>query len=200
MAAADAEGYPFGHVIKLLVLTGQRRSEVAEMRWSEIDLERRVWTIPSSRSKNGHAHEVPLSAAAINVIGSVPRFLNSGYVFTTTGQAAISGFGRAKNRFEEVLGIENWRMHDLRRTAASGMARLGVGPHVIEKVLNHKTGIISGVAAVYNRYAYENEKREALERWAMHINSLQMLGDPCARVSPSGNISPQQLRRSRRIS
>jgi integrase len=150
MAAADVEKYSFGYAIKLLVLTGQRRSEVAEMRWSEIDLERMVWTIPISRSKNQQAHEVPLSIAAINVIRSVPRFLNSEYVFTTTGRAPISGFGRVKNRLDGVLGLANWRTHDLRRTAASGMAPLGVAPHVIEKVLNHRTGIISGVAAVYN--------------------------------------------------
>jgi integrase len=193
MAAADAAGHPFGYVTKLLVLTGQRRSEVSEMRWSEIDLERMVWTIPSSRSKNRHAHEVPLSTAAINVIRSLPRFLNSEYVFTTTGRSPISGFGRAKKRLDDVLGIENWRTHDLRRTAASGMARLGVGPHIIEKVLNHKTGIISGVAAVYNRYAYEHEKREALERWSIHISSLQTLNAPSAMMSLSGNTSPQQL-------
>jgi integrase len=192
MAVADIEGYPFGYAIKLLVLTGQRRSEVAEMKWLEIDLEGRTWTIPGSRSKNGHAHEVPLSAAAINVIRSLPRFLNSEYVFTTTGRSPISGFGRAKNRFDDVLGFAEWRTHDLRRTTASGMARLGVGPHVIEKVLNHKTGIISGVAAVYNRYAYENEKREALERWAIHISSLQRLDAPSATMSLSGNTSSQR--------
>src|SRR6186997_2901225 len=103
MAAATAEGYPFGDATKLLILTGQRRGEVAEMRWSEIDLERLVCTIPSSRSKNGHAHEVPLSTEAESVLKSVPRFLGFDYVFTTTGQAPISGFGRAKGRLDLAI-------------------------------------------------------------------------------------------------
>jgi integrase len=104
MTAADAEGYPFGDAVKLLVLTGQRRGEVAEMRWSEVDLERRVWIIPALRSKNGHAHEVPLTLAALAILKSMPRFLSSDYVFTTTGRTPISGFGRVKDRLDESIG------------------------------------------------------------------------------------------------
>jgi integrase len=173
MAAADAEGYPFGDAVKLLILTGQRRSEVAEMRWSEIDLERAVWTIPAARSKNGRAHEVPLSAPALTLLKSLPRFLASDWVFTTTSRAPISGFGRLKRRLQGATRTEGWRIHDIRRTAASGMARIGVDPHVIEKVLNHKSGIISGVAAVYNRYGYEKEKRTALEKWCNFLMGLR---------------------------
>jgi integrase len=103
----------------------------------------------------------------------MPRFLGSDYVFTTTGNTSISGFSRAKRRVYAAVATTDWRTHDLRRTAASGMARLGVPPHVVEKVLNHKSGIISGVAAVYNRYGYEKEKREALERWADHLTRLK---------------------------
>ena len=187
--AADAEGYPFGDAVKLLILTGQRRSEVAEMTWSEIDFERAVWTIPPARSKNGQSHEVPLSVSAVGLLRSLPRFLASDWVFTTTGRSPISGFGRVKRRLH-VAGITtDWRIHDIRRTAASGMARLGVAPHVIEKVLNHKSGIISGVAAIYNRYAYEIEKREALERWSTHIYCSRMLGAPSAATSTSGSTS-----------
>jgi integrase len=171
-AAADGEGYPFGDAIKLLMLTGQRRGEVAEMRWSEIDLDHSIWTIPASRSKNGCSHAIPLSVAALNLLRSAPRFLGSDYVITTTGRAPISGFGRVKKRLHMALGSSNWRTHDIRRTVASGMARLGVAPHVVEKVLNHKSGIISGVAAVYNRYGYEKEKREALNKWAFHVDAL----------------------------
>jgi integrase len=191
MAAADDEGYPFGDVFKVLLLTGQRRGEVAEMRWSEVDLEHSVWTIPAARSKNGQSHDVPLSAPAVSLLRSLPRFLTSDWVFTTTGRTPISGFGRVKRRL--AVELSDWRIHDIRRTVASGMARLGVNPHVIEKVLNHKSGIISGVAAVYNRYAYENEKREALKRWATHIYSLETQDDPNARASMNGNISATQL-------
>jgi integrase len=172
MAAATAEAYPFGDATKLLILTGQRRGEVAEMRWSEVDLERMIWTIPSPRSKNGLAHAVPLSDAAVKVIRSLPRFLASDFLFTTTGQAPISGFGRAKDRLDAAVGTADWRTHDLRRTVATGMARIGVAPYVVEKVLNHKSGIISGVAAVYNRYGYETEKRSALDKWAKHVTNL----------------------------
>ena len=174
MKATDAEGYPFGDAIKLLILTGQRRSEVAEMRWSEVDFERGVWTIPAARSKNGQSHEVPLSSLAVALLKSLPRFLASDWVFTTTGRGPISGFGRLKRRLNGETTTTGWRIHDIRRTAASGMARIGVAPHVIEKVLNHKCGIISGVAAVYNRYAYEQEKRTALDRWGNFLLRLEV--------------------------
>jgi integrase len=190
MAAADDEGYPFGDVFKMLILTGQRRGEVAEMRWSEVDLEHGVWTIPAARSKNGQSHAVPLSVPAVSLLRSLPRFLASDWVFTTTGRGPISGFGRAKRRLP--VGISDWRIHDIRRTVASGMARIGVAPHVIEKVLNHKTGIISGVAAVYNRYAYENEKRDALERWSTNIYRMTMLDGSSAEMSRSGSGSATQ--------
>jgi integrase len=168
-----AEGYPFGTIYELLLYTGQRRGEVSGMRWSEIDFDRRVWTIPVTRSKNGSAHEVPLATPVLDILGRIPRFLGSNFVFTTTGATPISGFGRAKHRVEVAVGASDWWVHDLRRTAASGMARLGVAPHVIEKVLNHKTGQISGVAAVYNRYGYETEKRDAIERWTTTLTTMK---------------------------
>ena len=87
----------------------------------------------------------------------------------------MSGFGRAKERIGDAIGTSDWWVHDLRRTAASGMARIGISPHIIEKVLNHKSGIISGVAAVYNRYSYAEEKREALEQWAKTIQQMVAL-------------------------
>ena len=142
------------------------------MRWSEIDLERAIWTIPAVRSKNGLAHEVPLAPPVVDILARIPRFLGSDLVFTTNGMTAVSGFGRAKYRFEDAVGAGDWWVHDLRRTAASGMARLAVPPHVIEKVLNHKSGQISGVAAVYNRYGYESEKWQALAEWAGHLDSV----------------------------
>jgi integrase len=172
LRAAQEEGYPFGDLLRVLTLTGQRRGEVADMRWSEIDMDGTVWHIPGARTKNRLSHDVPLTRAVIEMLRYMPRFSGSDFVFTTTGNTPVSGFGRAKERVVDGLGFPDWRLHDLRRSAASGMARLGVAPHVIERVLNHKSGIISGVAAVYNRYGYEKEKRDALEIWGNHLASL----------------------------
>lgn len=187
LKAADREGYPFGDLIKVLALTGQRRSEVSDMRWSELDFEGRMWTIPAARTKNKQSHTVPLSHAVLRILQAMPRFLGSDFVFTTTGEKPISGFGRAKKRLVATLEVADWRIHDLRRTAASGMARLGAPPHVVEKILNHKSGIISGVAAVYNRYAYETEKREALEQWAATILNGDPSGNPKGMRITNGN-------------
>lgn len=171
-AVTERDQYPFGPVVQLLILTGQRRAEVAEMRWSEVELNTATWTIPAERAKNGVAHDVPLSPKVVRILQDVPRFAGSDYVFTTTGTSPVSGFGRLKERLDREVGFSDWWFHDLRRTAASGMARIGVAPHVIEKVLNHKSGIISGVAAVYNRYSYADEKREALALWSTLLSKL----------------------------
>jgi integrase len=165
-------GFPFGPLLRLLLLTGQRRGEVSAMRWSQLDLDRGIWKIPASLAKNGRAHEVPLSSTALNILRTLPQFEGSDFVFTTTGRTPVSGFGRVKDRLDKVGELSAWVVHDLRRTAASGMARLGVAPHVIEKVLNHVSGTISGVAAVYNRHGYEAEKRQALEIWAEWLEGL----------------------------
>lgn len=167
----EAEGYPFEQFGKLLLLTGQRLREISDMRWSELDLEKGTLTLKGSRTKNGTTHVLPLSPQAVAILCAMPRFLNSDFVFTTTGTTPISGFGRFKQRLDVFVGldVENWRFHDLRRTTATNMAIMGVQPHIIEAVLNHKTGIVSGIAAVYNRHAYLDEKREALDRWADHV-------------------------------
>ncbi len=170
--AACGDGWPFGTIIKLLVLTGQRRGEVTSMRWDEIDLGRAIWTIPAERSKNGRAHEVPLSDLAMALVREVPRVDDQQMLFSTNGQNPVSGISKAKGRIAEVVAAKDWRVHDIRRTVASGMARLGVSPHIIEKVLNHLTGQISGLAAVYNRHGYAAEKVEALSRWGLHVSAL----------------------------
>jgi integrase len=170
----ETEDYPFEQFGKLLLLTGQRLREISDMRWSEIDLEKGTLTLKGSRTKNGTTHVLPLSPQAVTILSEMPRFLDSDYVFTTTGTTPISGYGRFKQRLDVFVGLDadDWRFHDLRRTAATNMAIIGVQPHIIEAVLNHKTGIVSGVAAVYNRYAYVDEKREALERWANRVAEL----------------------------
>jgi integrase len=148
---------------------------VATMNWSEVDLDAKVWIIPKTRAKNGREHVVPLSEAALTLIRGLPVIGTKGFVFTTNGMTPVSGFSRAKNAVD--VGVQlttaspmpSWRLHDLRRTAASGMARAGHPIHVIEAVLNHQSGVISGVAAVYNRHAYLGEKRSALEDWAASV-------------------------------
>ncbi len=172
--AGACEGFPFAQFTQLLILTGQRRGEVAGMRWSELDLDKGIWTLPAKRAKNATSHIIPLTPLAIFILKSVPRFLDSDLVFTTTGTSPISGFGRLKERLDVAVGLdaEDWRFHDLRRTMATNMAIMRVQPHIIEAVLNHKTGIVSGVAATYNRHAYLDEKREALELWADHVEKI----------------------------
>jgi integrase len=171
---AHLDGYPFGPCVWLLMLTGQRRSEVSGMRWSEVDLDKGIWTIPRARVKNGTTHILPLSQLARAILRSLPRFPGSDFVFTTTGVSPINGFGRLKDRLDAAFpsDVEEWRFHDLRRTAATNLAMLRVPPHIIEAVLNHKSGIVSGVAAVYNRHAYIDEKREALEQWAEKLSQI----------------------------
>lgn len=168
--------YPYRYVVPMLLATAQRRSEVANMRWSEIDLETRTWTLPAERSKNGEANAVPLNAIAVQMLKEMPRFEGSDLVFTTNGTRPINGFSKFLKRLQAASETSDWRLHDLRRTAASGMARASVAPHIIEKVLNHLSGTISGVAAVYNRYGYDAEKREALEQWGEHLVGLSSRG------------------------
>jgi len=174
LRACRNDVYPFRQFVPILLATAQRRGELAEMRWSEVDFDAKHWVIPAERSKNGKPHVVPLSPYAIDVLNEVPRFLDCDYVFTTTRNSPVSGFSKMLRRLSEGSQTSDWRLHDLRRTAASGMARAGVAPHVVEKVLNHISGTISGVAAVYNRYGYDREKREALETWGEYLVQLSV--------------------------
>jgi integrase len=179
--ASEGLGYPFGTFVQVLLLTAQRRDEVASMRHDDVDLAAAVWTIPREMTKGDRAHEVPLAPRAVALIGKPPTVVAetaSPFMFTTTGRTPISGFSKAKATLDRLSGVTNWRLHDLRRTAATGMARLGIAPHVVEKVLNHQSGVISGVAAVYNRAGYDTEKRAALEAWADRVGAI--IGATCA--------------------
>jgi integrase len=185
-AAADKIGYPFGPFTKLLVLTGQRREEVAAVSAPELYLSEQLWSIPKKRAKNKRPHDVPLSDASLAVISVLPRISGKpAYLFTHTGVTPISGFSKARRALIAKMSeaadgaeIEHFTFHDLRRTAASGMAKLGIAPHVIEAVLNHQSGVIRGVARVYNRHAYDKERREALDLWARYVLGLvSELGD-----------------------
>ena len=158
----------------MMLLTAQREGEVAGMGWSELDIEKRIWAIPGARSKNGKPHIVHLSAMAIEILEQVPRVAGQDLLFSGTGKTPVSGFSRAKARIDRLMGgdIAPWVLHDLRRTATTGMARLGIAPHVADRVLNHQAGTIRGVAAVYNRFEYLDERKAALEAWGRLVESL----------------------------
>jgi integrase len=182
--AAEKIGWPFGPLVKLLALTGQRRDEVAQMRWDELDLEAALWTLPRERVKTDQPHEVPLSPAAVKVLKPVPRIAGSPFVFTTNGKAPSSGYSKGKRRLDALLPREmpDWRLHDLRRTAASGMARLGIDLPVIEKVLNHASGSFAGIVGVYQRHSFAEEKCAALDAWGHHVE--QLVDGKSAKVLP----------------
>jgi len=174
-AAADKLGGTFGPLVKLLALTGQRRDEVARMRWEEVDIENRLWTLPAERTKNNKPHEVPLSKAALAILQNVPSVAGSPFVLTTNGGASpISGYSIGKRRIDALLPADMppWRLHDLRRTCASGLARLGINLPVIEKVLNHSSGSFAGIVGVYQKHSFADEKRAALEAWGNFVVAL----------------------------
>src|SRR5499433_752314 len=168
--AARKIGGSYGGIVELLALTGQRREEVARLRWEELDLARRVWTLPKSRTKNAKAHVVHLSEQAMAVLKRAGQ--RGPYVLSLLGTKPFQEFSRAKRRVDQLSGVTGWRLHDLRRTCVSGMARLGVAPHVADKILNHQSGTISGVAAVYQRHEFLTERREALELWGAHVAQI----------------------------
>jgi len=172
--AASSEAYPFGTITQLLMLTGQRRGEVIAMRWQDLDLTHSVWSLPGDLNKSGRAHEIPLTPSAVIILRQLPR-LHEVLVFPANRKGTdnpVSGIGKAKQRIEKCSDVADWRLHDIRRTVATGMARLKITPHVVEKVLNHSSGTFSGVAGVYNRFGYLPEMREALEAWEAHLTSL----------------------------
>jgi integrase len=160
----------FGAAVRVLLLTGQRRDEVLLMPWSEVDLEKRLWSLPAARVKNNRAHDVPLSDAVMAILQARPR--NGEHVFADE-RGKTPSKARGKERLDRVVGtIEPWRLHDLRRTVASGMARLGVNLPVIEKCLNHQSGSFAGIAGVYQRHSFAAEKQKALQQWADHVAVL----------------------------
>jgi integrase len=179
--AADNEGWPFGPIVKLMILTGQREGETVGLRWAEIDLNKKLWTIPAERAKNHEQHTVPLSDAAVEIIKSLRRVKSDNdLVFVGRNGRQPTSFSRVKARLDEAITEANqdepitaWVFHDLRRTMASGMERLGIAPPVIEKCLNHKSGTFRGVTGVYLRFTYDEEKRAALDAWAQHVVKLQ---------------------------
>ncbi len=164
--ATDKMGAPFGAITQLLMLSGQRRQEVAGMKWPEVDSEKMLWAIPAERSKNKKAHTLPLTQTMLDIINAQPKVAGSEYVFPSGRSPMtkhVSGYSKAKKRLDKFSSISDWTLHDLRRTAATNMARLRVPIHIIEMLLNHRSGTLKGVAKIYNRYDYLTESRSALE-------------------------------------
>jgi integrase len=174
-----AGGGDYGAIVRLLILTGQRREEVAAMRWSELDFDKRLWRIGAERTKNGLLHEVPLPDAALELLAAHGRREGRDLVFGSR-EGPFQGWGNAKSALDarilaklgEKSEMKPWRLHDIRRTAATRMNELGVLPHVVEAILNHISGHKAGVAGIYNRAIYAPEKRAALQKWADHIAAL----------------------------
>ncbi len=187
--ACERVGWPWGPYVRLLILTMQRRQEVAEMDWSEIDLDATIWTVPAERAKNYEAHIVPLTGLVIDQLTALgPK--ERGLVLTTTGKTPVSGFSKAKQALDEKMAeimherrlgsgdttempaIADWRLHDLRRTCATNLQALGNPIEVTEAVLNHISGTRAGVAGIYNRHRYGKEKRAALEAWDRRLREM----------------------------
>ena len=185
--ATGAMAYPFGPLIRLLLLTGARLREIAHMPRSEINVDGTIWTLPADRAKNGDEHIVPIAPEARTIIEGLPKVGSGRLLFTTTGETPVSGFTRAKGILERLMTeaankdraegadpvvIPQFTLHDLRRTAATGMSGLRFPPHVVEAVLNHRSGTRRGIASVYNRHDHFEEKREALTAWARRVTEL----------------------------
>jgi integrase len=188
LRALETERSIFRPLFHILLLTGQRRAEVAGMLWSELrnlDGNNALWEIPGHRTKNKHGHLVPLTRAAIDFILTIPH--TSDLVFTTTGETPVSGFGKAKDRIDTRLNrlrkadgrepMSPWTLHDLRRTMVTVMnEELGIAPHVVEAVVNHMSGLAkAGVAGVYNRALYFDDRRAALTAWASYLQTVEKL-------------------------
>lgn len=166
-------GYPYGDIIRLLIITVQRRSEVAGLRWDMLNLEERIWRVPADENKSGREYLVPLSDIALDIIEAIPR-LDERLIFPAqrSNGKVFADWSKSKKRIDELSGVTDWTVHDLRRTGSTGLARMGVAPHVKERVLNHLTGELGGVAGVYDIYSYLPEKKAALDLWACHIEIL----------------------------
>jgi integrase len=162
-----------GRIIRLLILLGSRRQEVGGMRWSELDLEAGTWTLPKERSKNRRTHTITLPAPALAILKTLLRS-DRDHLFGSRADTGFTGWSHAKAELDQHLpgAVRRWRLHDIRRTVATGMADIGIEPHHIEACLNHYGGHRRGVAGVYNRSSYERAVKAALALWAEHVLAL----------------------------
>jgi len=175
-AAYKAEN-GFQRLVCLLIHTGCRRGELTQLQWAYIGPDAVV--LPGEITKNKRSHTFPIGAKTQALLARYPKLAGSPYVFPSSrehvkGKAStvMTGYSAAKRAFDEECGVTGWTLHDLRRTFSTGLASLGIAPHIIERLINHSTGVISGVTATYNRFAYMPEMREAVEKWENHLTSL----------------------------
>jgi integrase len=157
----------FADIVRLLLLTGQRRTEIGRLTWPEVDIDRKMIVLAPERTKNSRSHEVPLSTQALAILARQPK--RGEFVFSKRG---FNNWAYAKTALDQRAGIADWRLHDLRRSCSTWMAELGVLPHIIEAVLNHVSGHKGGVAGRYNWAKYSDAMREGLQRWADHLDHI----------------------------
>jgi len=180
--ACEQVGGPGGVCVQLMLLLGQRRSEVVGIRRSELNGD--LWTIPASRMKAAREHILPLPRAALAIIEAQPIIGDSDLVFTVSGKRPFNDFGDLKPRLDAHMKLKTpWTFHDLRRTLASGLAGLGVPIATVEKILAHRSGSFAGIVSVYQRHSFIPEMRAALERWSQHVEQL-VQGTPPAKIIP----------------
>jgi integrase len=171
--ACDQISYPWGPIFQLLLLTGARLREVAQASWDEISIVDRTLDLPARRTKNGRSHQIQLSVQAMNIIQALPKVEGQGLLFTTNGKTAVSGFSKVKKRLDIISGVSDWRYHDLRRSFAThSTERLSISPVIADKILNHVTGQVRGVAAIYQHGEYLEDRRAALQKWGNFIQDL----------------------------
>jgi integrase len=180
--ACAPENFPghgrFPHIIRMLLLTGARRSEICGMTWDEVNFDTGIWTLPAERSKNNRKHELPLPPTAIAILQELSEhkrwngknWINDGFVFSSHGRRL--NVDRQKAAMMKACGVTDWWIHDIRRSVATGMGNIGIAPHVIECVMNHVAGFRAGVSGVYNKAKYQAEMKQALWRWNEHILAL----------------------------
>ena len=167
----------YGTIVRLLILTGQRRTEIGDLRWSEIDMKRSTITLPPGRVKNDRLHVIPMSEPVKDLLKGIKQTPECDFVFGY-GNTGFAGWSKCKERLDAAINadrkkpMEEWTIHDCRRTCATMMAEIGIQPHIVEAVLNHASGHKGGIAGVYNHAEYEAEKREALTKWAKHVLKL----------------------------
>jgi len=171
--SCDKMGYPWGPIFQLLLLTGARLKEISQASWSEISISDRILDLPGSRTKNERAHQIQLSVQTLKILLSLPKIEGQDFLFSTNGKTPVSGFSKVKKRLDILCGVANWRFHDLRRSFATHSSeKLSVSPVIVDKILNHRTGQVRGVTAVYQRGEYLAERREALQKWGDYIERL----------------------------
>jgi integrase len=188
--AAELMGFPYGPLFRLLILTGQREREVSDMSWSEVNFDQALWTIPAMRMKGARAHEIPLGPAAAALLQSLPRFTAGEYVFTTTdGRKPVNGFSKAKARIDRLSGVENWKIHDLRRSMRTHLSALPVQDMVRELIIAHAR---PGLHKVYDQHSYRDEKLECLMFWEARLHGI-------VAPKPPADVADITAQRARRV-